>query len=86
MKTQIIQKLTSRKFWAAIVGVIIGVAAAFGIDSNEYAQIAGIVTSAISIFGYMFIEGKVDAERVKNVVTDIQVGEIVTEVRDGESE
>lgn len=69
MKTQIIQKLTSRKFWAAIVGVIIGVAAAFGITENEYAQIAGIVTSAISVFGYMFVEGKVDVARENNTLT-----------------
>lgn len=59
------QKLGSRKFWAAIIGVIVGLAAAFGIDSNEYAQVAGIVTSAISVFGYMFAEAKVDAARNK---------------------
>ena len=85
MKTQIIQKLTSRKFWAAIVGVVIGIAAAFGIESNDYAQIAGIVTSAISIFGYMFIEGKVDAERVKGSII-ITPENVVTEIQDGETE
>lgn len=79
MKTQIIQKLTSRKFWAAVIGVIIGVAAAFGIESNEYAQIAGIVTSAISVFGYMFVEGKVDVARENNTLT-LEPVETETEV------
>ena len=64
MKTNWKQKLTSRKLWVAIVGVIVGLAAAFGIDTNEYAQIAGIVTSAVSIVGYVFAESKVDAARV----------------------
>jgi len=61
MKTDWKQKLTSRKLWAAIVGVIVGLAAAFGIESNEYAQIAGVVTSAVSIVSYIFGEAKVDA-------------------------
>jgi len=55
------QKLTSRKLWAAIIGVIVGLAAAFGIESNEYAQIAGVVTSAVSVVSYIFGEAEVDA-------------------------
>ena len=39
MKEILVQKLTSRKLWIAIVGIIIGLATAFGIDENEYAQI-----------------------------------------------
>lgn len=59
------QKLTSRKLWAAIVGVIVGLAAAFGIESSEYAQVAGIVTSAVSVAAYIFGESSVDAAREK---------------------
>ena len=55
------QKLTSRKLWAAIVGVVVGLAAAFGIDSNEYAEVAGIVTSAVSVVAYILGEAKIDA-------------------------
>ena len=44
----ILRKLSSRKLWTAICGIIVGIAAAFGLDENEWAQIAGIVTSAIS--------------------------------------
>ena len=54
------QKLTSRKLWTAVVGVVVGLAAAFGLDENEYAQIAGIVTSAVSVVGYIFGEAMVD--------------------------
>ena len=59
------QKLSSRKLWAAIVGVAVGLAAAFGISENDYAQVAGVVTSAVSVFAYIFGEAGVDAAREK---------------------
>ncbi len=57
------QKLTSRKLWAAVVGVVVGLAAAFGIDENEYAQVAGVVGSVVSVVSYIFGEASVDAAR-----------------------
>ncbi len=60
------QKLSSRKLWAAVVGVIVGLAAAFGIEENDFAQIAGIVTSAASVLAYISGETKVDATRLEN--------------------
>ena len=60
---EIIRKLSSRKLWAAIVGVVVGIAAAFGIEGNDWAEIAGIVTSAVSVVSYIFAEGTVDAAR-----------------------
>lgn len=64
------QKLTSRKLWAALVGVVVGLAAAFGIDGNEYAEVAGIVTSAVSVMAYIFGESAVDAARENNKTED----------------
>lgn len=56
-------KLTSRKLWAALVGIVAGLAAAFGITESEYAQVAGLVTMAASVVSYIFGEAKVDAAR-----------------------
>lgn len=68
----ILDKLKSRKLWAAIVGVIVGLAAAFGIEGNDYTEIAGIVTSAVSVVSYIFAEAKVDAAAsVPIVIPDI---------------
>lgn len=61
MNRTILDKLKSRKLWAAIVGVVVGLAAAFGIDGNDYAEVAGIVTSAVSVVSYIFAEAKIDA-------------------------
>lgn len=57
------QKLSSRKLWAAIIGVIVGVATAFGIDGNEYAEVAGVITSLVSVVSYIFAESGVDKAR-----------------------
>ena len=64
-KQNILDKLLSRKLWAAVVGVVVGLAAAFGIDGSEYTEIAGIVTSAVSVISYIFAEGAVDAAHAK---------------------
>lgn len=70
MQRKIIDRLKSRKLWAAIVGVIVGLAAAYGIDGNEYAEVAGIVTSAVSVISYIFTEGAVDAVSANAVNKD----------------
>lgn len=59
-------KLTSRKLWTAMVGIIVGLAAAFGLPENEIAQIAGIVTTAASVVAYINGEAKVDAAAAKS--------------------
>ena len=53
--------MTSRKLWTAVVGIIVGLAAAFGLPDNDIAQIAGIVASAMSVVSYITGESKVDA-------------------------
>ena len=71
MKEILVQKLTSRKLWVSILGIIVGLATAFGVEENDYAQIVGAVTSAISAMSYIFGEAIVDRARVqKNEGTD----------------
>ena len=60
---EIRRKLSSRRMWAAVIGVIVGLAAAFGIEENEYAQIVGVVGSVVSAVSYIFGESAVDAAR-----------------------
>ena len=59
----ILRKLTSRKLWAAVAGLAVGIAAAFGLNENDWAQIAGVVTSAISVASYILGEAEIDAAR-----------------------
>lgn len=57
----LLRKLSSRKLWVALVGVVVGLAAAFGIEGGEYTEIAGIVTAAASVVSYVIGESRVDA-------------------------
>ena len=57
------EKLMSRKFWAMIIGVIMGVAMAFGVDASEISEVAGAMTSLVSLVVYMYTEGKIDAAK-----------------------
>ena len=56
-------KLTSRKFWACVVGIIIGIATTFGVDESTVATVSGAVVSAASIVAYITGEAFVDASR-----------------------
>lgn len=66
------RKLSSRKLWAAIAGVVAGLAMVFGLDENTISNVAGAVVSVASIVAYIMTEGKVDAESIKNSENNFQ--------------
>ncbi len=66
------RKLSSRKLWAAIAGVITGLAMVFGLDETVISTVAGAVVSVVSLTTYIITEGRVDAAGVKNAVQDVQ--------------
>ena len=39
-------KLTSRKFWVAVVGFVVPLLVAFGMTDNQAAEVAGLVDSS----------------------------------------
>lgn len=59
-----LKKLTSRKFLAAVAGVVAGLAMIFGLDENVIATVSGMVTTLGSLIAYIVTEGKVDAAAV----------------------
>ena len=77
------RKLSSRKLWAAVAGIVTGLAMVFGLDENTISTVAGAVVSVASVVAYIMAEGKVDAESVKNAVENVQ--DAVEAVQDGES-
>lgn len=74
-----VRKLSSRKLWAAVAGVVAGLAMVFGLDETVISTVAGAVVSVMSVITYIITEGKIDAEGVKNAVEDIQNGIEVVE-------
>ena len=66
------RKLSSRKLWAAVAGIVTGLAMVFGLDEGTISSVAGAVVSVSSVVAYIITEGKVDAESVKKAVEDVQ--------------
>jgi hypothetical protein len=64
-KDEIIRKLTSRKFWAAIVGFVTGLLIYLDKSEAETAQIGALIMSAASVVAYIVGEGLIDAAREK---------------------
>ena len=60
-KQDIIRKLTSRKFWAAVVGFITPLLLAFGVAETEVSQIVAIIMAGADVVAYIIAEGMVDA-------------------------
>lgn len=68
----IIRKLTSRKLWLAIAGVVTGVAMVLGAETSDIQTVAGAVTSLVSAITYIIVEGRVDAAGVQGTVFAIE--------------
>lgn len=60
-KEDIIRKLTSRKFWAAIAGFVTGLLIYFGKSAEQADQVAALIMSAASVVAYIVGEGLIDA-------------------------
>lgn len=59
-KMDIKKKLTSRKLWAAIAGIIVGLVVAFGGEQETIQTVAGSVMSVVSAIVYIIAEAGVD--------------------------
>ena len=64
-KDDIVRKLCSRKFWAAIVGFVTGLLIYLGKSEAETEQIGALIMSAASVVAYILGEGLIDAAREK---------------------
>ena len=65
MKINWKQKLTSRKFWAAVVTFVTTVLVAFGVPDLTVEQVTAIITAGASMIAYIIGEGLVDSSRIK---------------------
>lgn len=84
----IVEKLKSRKLWAAVAGLVVGVATIFGADAGEISAVAGAVVSLVSVVAYIITEGRIDAAAVGDAAGKLQDAiDVVTGTEDeGEPE
>jgi len=65
MKINWKQKLTSRKFWAAVIGFITAILVAFGVDDLTIEQVVSVISASAVLIAYIIGEGIADAARLK---------------------
>ena len=56
-----VSKMTSRKFWVAVVGLVSGILLAFKVDEGIVNEITGCIMAAASVVAYIIGEGLADA-------------------------
>lgn len=66
MKIDWIMKLSSRKFWAAIIGFVTAIMFAFNVADAQAEKIAGIITAGSTLIIYILVEGDIDSKREEN--------------------
>ena len=64
MKVNWKQKLTSRKFWSAVVGFVTAILVALKIDSLTIEQVVSVVSATSILIAYIIGEGMVDSARI----------------------
>lgn len=59
------KKLTSRKFWMALVAFVTPLLLAFGVAEDNVTQVAAIIMAGADVVVYVLSEARVDAAQVK---------------------
>lgn len=62
-------KLTSRKFWCAVIGFVTAVLTAFNVNELTIEQVTAIISATSILIAYIIGEGIVDSARAKNSET-----------------
>lgn len=65
MKIDWKKKLTSRKFWMAVITFVVSVLVIFGIEDLKIEQTIALVSASGTMIAYIVGEGFVDAAREK---------------------
>ena len=63
MKINWKQKLTSRKFWAAVTGFVTAILVAFKVDELTIEQVVSVISASAVLIAYVIGEGMVDVAR-----------------------
>lgn len=70
------KKLTSRKFWAAVVGFVTPMMVAAGATDNTVTQVVAIIMGGATLIAYIIGEGLVDSASTELVIdTQIETDE-----------
>ena len=72
-KEDIIRKLTSRKFWAAIAAFVTALIVTFQGDAETAEKITGLIMAGATVIAYIVGEGLIDAETASQNEPSLEV-------------
>lgn len=69
------QKLTSRKFWVAVITFVTSLILAFGVSESVATEVASVIMAGATMIAYIVGEGLVDANRTDTKTDDESEGD-----------
>ena len=71
MKIDWKRKLSSRKFWCCVIGVVISIMVMFNAPEEEQTKVTGLITACSTLIIYILAESNVDAKHTieSNITT-----------------
>lgn len=65
------RKLTSRKFWLAVVAFVTGVMKAFNVDAGTSEAVGGLIMAGAAVVAYIIGEGLADAANAGYILEEV---------------
>ena len=62
------RKLTSRKFWLAVIGFVTAILVAFNVDKLTVEQLMAIISALGTLVAYIIGEGMTDGADINEVI------------------
>ena len=77
---EFVRKLSSRKFWAAVVNFVTQLLIAFNVAESTVTQVAAIIMAGAGVLAYIIGEGLIDAARVNgnDIYYELNPNETIT--------
>lgn len=63
MKIDWKRKLSSRKMWSAVIGVVLSVMVIYGSPEEEQTKVTGLITACSTLIIYILAESNVDKQK-----------------------
>ena len=60
-------KLSSRKFWAAVIGVATAILVLCNVDNLTIERVTALISAEGVLIAYIFSEGSVDSSRIEQI-------------------
>ena len=80
------RKLTSRKFWLALIGFIVPVLTAYNMPQEQITQVTSIIMAGATLIAYILAEGFTDASNTDSTIQLIPSFEDISSIEYDEFE